>query len=587
MNTRRTPVEKPSSFYVNNWQVSPLSCEISLGTQKQKLEPKVMAVLIHLSQQAGKAVTRQALEDNVWAGRIVGYDALSSVIIKLRKAFGDDSRQPEIIETIPKRGYRLIARVSFPETGSTTSTTPLTPEQNEIAQAEVTQQAGQALTPGKFTAPVLSTITVLIIIIAGLTAYLINKPPGATEATNITTSTSTTHNVTPVIAVLSFENMSSDTRQDYLSDGIAADLITGLSKISGLSVIARHSTFAYRNTKIDVRVIGEELGARYIVEGSVRKAGKDIRISARLIDSTTGINLWADSFDGSMDNVFSFQDKVASSIISVLKVKLTPRERLKLKYVYTDNIEAYDYFLRGWQLMWRFNEQSNKEARGYLLKAIDLDPGFARAYANLAVNYVFDFKHHWSSTSDQSLQRAHENARRAIELDPGLPQAYIARGFTQIYSQKYDSAISLIQKGISLNPNFADGYALLAMALNYAARSHDAQKMIDTAMRLNPRHNALYNLVNGRIAFNLRDYDAAIKSLRKTLQLNSSSSGSRIWLAAAYAHKGLIDDANWELDEIRNLNPAFSIESVKRRIPLKDAVQRKHLLEGLRMAGLR
>ncbi|VAW59040.1 Adenylate cyclase [hydrothermal vent metagenome] len=577
MNTEKNANSYSAGFQVGNWHIDPLCSEIQLDKQRTKLEPRVMAVLVYLAERAGSVVTRQALEDNIWAGRIVGYDALSSTIIKLRKAFGDDSRHPRIIETIPKMGYRLIAEVIFPEKDPSALTTQPQPSPRT-----------PTLTPGvSRRAFLLPGIAMLIALVVGLSVYLINNPVNILNSTSTTNSARIINQTAPTIAVLAFENMSSDSQQDYLSDGIAADLITGLSKISSLSVIARHSTFAYRNTETDVRIIGKELGARYVVEGSVRKAGKNVRISARLIDTITGYNLWADNFDGSMDNVFSFQDRVTSSIISVLKVKLTAAEQLKLNYVYTDNIEAYDNFLHGWQLMWRFNQQSNKSSREYLLKAIELDPGFARAYANLAVNYVFDFKHRWSKNSAQSLQRARESAHRAVDLDPSLPQAYIARGFTQIYAYEYDSAISLIQKGISLNPNFADAYALLAMALNFSARPQDAKKMIQTAMQLNPRHNALYNLVNGRIAFNLHNYDDAIKDFKKTLQLNSSSSGARIWLAAAYAHKGLIDDATWELNEIRSINPAFSIEQVKWRTPLKDTAQRKHLLEGLRKAGLR
>jgi len=545
-----------SPFQVGHWHVDPLSCEIKSADQQQKLEPKVMAVLVCLAQHAGQVVTREQLEAEVWKGRVVGYEALASAIIKLRKALADNSKQPQFIKTIPKKGYCLIAEVKY-------SATPPTPSQHTTSVKKPLKKTHVMGLTGFF----------LILLITATSLFISSKPESIANPIN-------TH-VQPSIAVLAFKNMSDDEQQIYLSDGIAADLITGLSKISSLSVIARNSTFAYRDANTDIRVIGRELGAQYIVEGSVQKSGNNIRISARLVDTATGYNLWANHFDSPLNEMFLFQDKVTSNIISALQIKLTAEEKLKLNYAYTDNIEAYDNFLRGWQHLWIMTKENNNSAREYFLKATKLDPNFARAFANLAINYVFDFNHRWSDNSAQSLQLAQDNARHAIELDSNLPQAYLALGFTEIHSREYDKAIASIQKGISLDPNFADAYVILAMALNFSGDPQTAQNIMQTAIQLNPRYATLYDIANGQIAFNLHEYDAAIKHFNSALQHNPTSSKSRLWLAASYAHVGRIDDANWELIEVSNSNKKMSIKKLARIIPLHNEIQRKHFMDGL------
>lgn len=583
MTTGHALNDYSSNFRVANWQVKPLASEIELDGQRQRLEPKVMAVLICLAEQAGNVVTRQDIEARVWANRVVGYDALSSAIIKLRKAFGEDSRQPAVIETIAKRGYRIIAEVEFQQRHP--ASTQAQPSKPQPSPDNTTAANRHSAPPLKIIWGSIALFSVLLIALAaGLKQYWIDKPAESVErsAQNMLKIDRTA----PSIAVLAFKNMSNNPQQDYLSDGIAADLITGLSKVPGLSVIARHSSFAYKDTLTDIRIIGEQLGARYILEGSVRRSAQSIRISVRLVDPVSGFNLWADSFSGPIDNVFSFQDNVTSSIVSVLKIKLSPDEQDKLKYAYTHNIEAYDNFLRGWQHMWRFTRDENKSAREYLLKAIELDPEFARAYANLAVNYIFDFNHRWSKDQAQTLQRAKELAATSVRLDPALAQAYMARGYTELYAQQFNRAIISMQQGISLNPSFADAYVLLAMALNFSGDAPSAQKIMQTAMLLNPRYTALYNIVSGQIEFNLRNYPQAINYFNQALEHNPGSNKVRLWLAAAYAYAGHISEASWELEEARSAKINVSIKQLRRVIPLRDPAQKQHFIDGLIIAGL-
>ena len=553
-------------FWVDDWHIDPATGRIQRQDTVVKLEPKVMTVLICLARQAGAVISREQLESTAWSGMVVGYDSLASTIIKLRRAFGDDSKNPRIIETVPKKGYRLIARVKPAQAADKNKVSPAEPDTPK-----------SLLSPIKRVLIGLITGAVLIPIVAWLfTGPLpLDSSPAIREV-----------NGKPAIAVLPFKNISNDPEQDYFSDGMTADLITDLSKISGLSVIARNSVFAYKNSDVDVRDIGAELGVNYVIEGSVRKAGDIVRISARLIDSDKGYNLWADRFDGTLRNVFALQDEVTAKIVASLEVKLTETERVQLAHKYTHSIEAYDYFLHGWQHLWEFSKDGNINARDYYLKAVELDENFARAYANLAITYVYDFMYGWSDTSEQSLEQANLNAHKAIELDASLPQVHWAMGLTELYSKKYQKALYAAEKAIVLEPNFADGYGLLAAILNFAGNPQQALIEMQKAMRLNPRHPFIYKVICGEIYFNLHDYNHAIDYFTQALARNPQAQEPRLWLAAAYAHVGRIDDANWELEEIHIADENLSIERIEQVIPFRDPRQRKHLIDGLYKAGL-
>jgi TolB-like protein/DNA-binding winged helix-turn-helix (wHTH) protein/Flp pilus assembly protein TadD len=552
---------------VGDWRIDPSTGRLQREGKELKLEPKVMTVLVCLAQQAGAVITREQLESTAWAGRVVGYDSLASTIIKLRKAFGDDSRKPRFIETVPKRGYRLIA--------------PVRPAQSDREQnaAIITRTHAPAATSAanRSVPVILFGVAALI----GIAVWLISGDgPSVSEAPGKAVS------ARPSIAVLPFKNISNDPEQDYFSDGITADLITELSKVSGLSVIARNSVFAYKNIPVDVRKIGAELNVRYIIEGSVRKAGNEVRISARLIDAGNGYNLWAERFDGELKNVFALQDEVTSRIVSSLEVRLTDKERIRLAHDYTDSIEAYESFLHGWQHFWEFSKDGNRHAREYYQKAIELDNTFARAYANLALTHAYDFINGWSENPDHSLKQAGVYAQKGVELDTSLPQVHWAMGLTEIFNKNYKEALAEAEQAIRLDPNFADGYGLLATTLNYAAKPKSALEVMQKAMRLNPRHPFIYKVICGEIHFNLHDYQNAVEYFTQALERNPEAQEARLWLAAAYAHAGRIDDAKWEIEQIRSRGAELSVERIEQTIPLKDPLQREHLVEGLYKAGL-
>lgn len=390
----------------------------------------------------------------------------------------------------------------------------------------------------------------------------------------------------PSIAVLPFQNMSGEPEQDYFSDGMTEDLITDLSKISGLFVIARNSVFTYKDVPVKIRDVGREFGVRYVLEGSVRKAGGKVRITAQLIDATNEFHIWADRFDGDLKDVFALQDEVTAKIISALELKLTESERESLARKYTNSLEAYDYFLRGLEQFSRYNKEDNLNAREFYERAIELDPTFARAYANLARTYASEFVDGWSDAPEQSLQQAHELAEKAIALDDSLPQVHWVMGEVHLFSKHHAAAVREVENVIALDPNSADAYALLAWTLHYAGTPKDSVALMEKAMRRNPRYPFAYLFGLGEIYFTLGRYDKAIETFEKALERNPVAQRTRMWLAASYAHAGRIDDAEWEVEQLVTLDPDFSLQRMQQVIPYKDPAHLEKLLDGLREAGL-
>ena len=546
-------------FGIGDWLVEPEALRIVRDGIETRLEPKVMQVLIYLAQHSGQVVSRQQIEETVWRGVVVGYDSLGSTIIKLRKAFNDDSRHPSVIETIPKRGYRLIAPVHF---GDRTA-----PDRDGRRQQSSVKQR-----PG-----ILLVVLAIVLMVIGL--LLVSDKwidePAPTQRREV-----------PRLAVLPFRNLSDDPRQAYFSDGITSDLITDLAKLDQVAVIARNSTFIYRNSDVDVRRIREELDVSYVVEGSVRKAGNEVRISARLVDAGTGVNIWAERFDAEIDDVFSLQDRVVEKIVASMEITLSEEEKERIAAAYTDSIAAYDYFLQGWQHFWRYTQEDNRQARDYYARAVTLDPGFARAYANLAASYAFEYMNGWSDEPEASLKRANTYIDKATELEEHSPQVQWAVGIVNTYSRNYDVAIRAAEKAIARSPHFADGYGLLATVLNYAGRPDEALQVMQKAMTLNPRHPFIYKMILGQIHFNLHDYRKAADYLTQAVERNPSAQEVRLWLAATYAYLGDKEGATWELAQIRHYEPDLSVETLDRFIPLEDPVLRNHLIDGLINAGL-
>jgi adenylate cyclase len=266
----------------------------------------------------------------------------------------------------------------------------------------------------------------------------------------------------PSIAVLPFTNMSGDPEQEYFSDGISEDIITDLSKIAGLMVIARNSSFTYKGRSVDVRAIGRELGVRSVLEGSIRRAGKRVRITAQLNDATTGGHLWADRYDRELTDIFEVQDDVTHRIVDALRVSLSPAEKARLSDTETSNIDAYDCVLRGREIMLgnEKNLETFEQAIEFFMKAVELDPNYSQAYACLGFAYMFDYQNRWTDDPDKSLPTAKEYARQALEKDPNEPLAHCVAGLAASYEKDLDRAKSEVDIAISLNPNLAVAHSL-------------------------------------------------------------------------------------------------------------------------------
>ena len=367
---------------------------------------------------------------------------------------------------------------------------------------------------------------------------------------------------------------------------MTGDIITDLSKISGISVIARNSVFTYKDIDVDIKELGKDLGASYVVEGSVRKSGGKVRISARLIDTQTSHSLWAERFDGTFEDIFSLQDEVTNNVVTSLAIKLTENERIILVHEYTKSIEAYDEFLKGWQLFWIFSKDSNHRAREHFKKAIELDDQFARAYANLALTHTYDYLNAWKDDTRQSMQMAMDFARKAVNLDPSIPQVHWVMGLIHMFNKNYQPALESAQKTLDQDPNYADGHGLMGTILNYAGKPREALVFMITAMQLNPFHPSIYKIIRGEIHFNLHEYDKAIGFFESALERNPEAQEARLWLAASYAHNDQLDDASWQMEHILQNDSKLTLEYIEKVSPFKDPAHRRHFLDGLYKAGL-
>jgi len=390
----------------------------------------------------------------------------------------------------------------------------------------------------------------------------------------------------PSIAVLPFENMSGDPEQAYFSDGIAEDIITDLSKISGLFVIARNSAFLYRGKALEVRRVASELGVRFVLEGSVRKAGNRVRVTAQLIDGSTGGHLWAERYDRDLTDIFAAQDEVTRQIVDSLAVRLTQDERRRLARRVTENLDAYDWYLKGRELYWRFTREAIPQAKSMFERAIALDSGFAAALALLAVCHNVEYINGWSESPEESQRRAYELALKAVSMDAVEPQGHYALGVVRLWGNELEPATAATEKAIALDPNFAPGYALLGLILHYAGRSAESLDLIAKAMRLDPHYPDLFLHFVGQAYFALGRYEDAAAALKRRLLRKPDTDISRVLLAACYGHLGQAEAARAEWREALKVNPAYSLEHRRGILPYKDPQDFERVVDGLRKAGL-
>ncbi|MCH6588798.1 MAG: tetratricopeptide repeat protein [Proteobacteria bacterium] len=390
----------------------------------------------------------------------------------------------------------------------------------------------------------------------------------------------------PSLAVLPFDNLSGDPEQEYFADGMTEDLITDLSQVSGLLVIARNSAFIYKGRAVNVQQIGRELGVKYVLEGSVRRAGNRVRINAQLVRTRDGTHIWAERFDREITDVFALQDAVTRKLVTALAITLTQGEEQRLSRRGEVSPEAYDMLLRGLERLRRYTPEDNRLSRDYFERALALDPNFARAHADLAFSYSMELLSGWTAAPEESLLLAKKHADFALELDPGLREVHFAMASVYLKERRFEEAIESSLRAIKIDPNYADAYVQMAWLQMYAGRAAEGIELVEQAMRLNPHYSFFYSTVRGLIALHLERLEEAAASFEAAVNRNPQFPMAHQLLAATYAHLGRIEDAEWEAGELLTLLPDFTLSAERARAPYKRQEDLEFYIEGLRKAGL-
>ncbi|MCG8542652.1 MAG: adenylate/guanylate cyclase domain-containing protein [Alphaproteobacteria bacterium] len=391
----------------------------------------------------------------------------------------------------------------------------------------------------------------------------------------------------PSIAVLPCNNLSGDPEQEFFSDGITDDIITDLSKVSGLFVIARNSSFVYKGRAVDVKQVARELGVRYVLTGSVRRGAGKVRINAQLIDAATCNHLWAERYDGDLEDIFALQDQITEKIVATLAVTLTRTEQDRAIRKEAGNLQAYDYVLRGNAYHHRLTKEDNVKARENFQRAIELDPDYAPAYAGLAWVLIHDTNQGWACDPQTLLNLALEYAKRAVRLDDSLAKAHMVLGDAFLWTKQNDQAVDEGRKAVALDPSYADAHFALSVYLRYAGLPEEALEKAKKALRLNPLHgNRLYCSALGRSHYMLKQYAAAVDAGKCALSHGVGYKAVHLSLAAAYAQMGRMEDAQRQAEEVLKIDPNFSVRSHVNFWPYKYRPDADHWLDGLRKAGL-
>ncbi len=533
---------------VGEWIVDAGLNALQRSDVEVRLEPKVMEVLLYLAAHPGQVVSRDALMAAVWPGVIVGEDALTQAVIKLRKALGDDPKQPSYILTIPKRGYKLLAIVHSDQNLHTQATNPL--------QSARPSHRRHAL------------LAILILAILTIALWLSHRP----ESSAVRNSPSTAHEDLRV-AVVPFHTLKSTPESSYLASGLSSELVSNLSRLSSLRVIS----ITHGNVPPD---------ARYLVDGIVQQDNGRLRIHVHLTDNVSRQEIWSEQFDRPMHDLLDLQSELSRRLIAELPLKLNEAERRRAAQRYTQNLDAYDLFLRAQSALLARTQNENETARALYQQSIYKDPAFARAYAGLALTYAADYRNQWTNNGKEALGRAFDMAETARQIDPEIPQIYWTLGFVHAQRHEYDEALGLLSKAVRLNPSYADAYALIGGINTYIGKPAETLPQLRTAQRLNPEAGYLYFQLLGRAYFFLNDFDQARLNLSEALSRNAADLESHVYLAATMAKQGNLTSASWEVEEIRSLQPNFQVNLWMSTYPLADNVLRQHLAETLHGLGL-
>jgi TolB-like protein/DNA-binding winged helix-turn-helix (wHTH) protein/tetratricopeptide (TPR) repeat protein len=556
-------------FFIDDWRASPAEGLLSRGNETARLEPKAMEVLAYLAARPGEVVTREELERDVWRGALVGYDAVTSTVIKLRKALQDNARQPRYIATIPKKGYQLIASITYPDEDDNPG--PVAAVSQDPPGS--VQQAEQPRSKQGF--GMLLAVLVGIIVLSLVWLWPLVPSPG--EENNA---------ALPSIVVLPFDNLGDDPKQDYLADGITEDIITDLSRLSNLLVIASNTSFQYKDRQVTPEKVGTDLNVEFVLKGSIRQLGEEIRVNVQLVNTKTGFNTWAQRYDRNVTEVFAVQDAVTRRIVEALAVKVTNQEKRRQLLRATDNLKAYDFFQEGQKFFKVSTKETHVQAREMYHKAIELDSNYGRAYGAMAVTLINDYRRGWTDTPIETLDRALVLAKKAVALDDSAPQTYWALGFVYLAHKEYDNAERVAEQAISIAPNYADGYGLLALINSYLGQSKKAIELNNKAIRLNPYYSFEYLIIYGIAYYTMGDYDAAITVLEQAQERNENAVHVKLPLAASYVRAGRQDDAEWLVERLQILSPTTTITNIESTTIFANPELKRAFLDDLRKAGL-
>ncbi|TMG83213.1 MAG: tetratricopeptide repeat protein, partial [Betaproteobacteria bacterium] len=432
-------VPLPSRLQVGEWILEPDLNQLSSAGKTVKVEPKSMAVLLCLARRAGEVVSRETLLAEAWPGVVVSDDSLTQVIIKLRKAFEDDPDRPVYIQTVTKRGYRLVASVS-----PTVDKRPLAVPRRSALAYWIAGGCGLAL---------LLASGVWWSANRHATRPLLGAGPVADLAQP------------PTVAILPFETLGKDGQELALARGITADLLTDLAKSPGLAIIGFSPLEGRSGSDISSRP-----EARYLVSGMVQRIDDRLHVHIYLTEQNTGRQLWSERFDRSVGEFFAIQDELGPKIVHMLPAKVSEAELRRMAQRHTRNLQAYEYFQHGQAALLTRQSSENATAREMFRRAIELDTTFARAYSGLALTYAADYRNRWTADSAGALNRAFELARTANEINPDVPETYWALAYVHVQRRQHEQALEYLEKATSMYPSFADGYALMASVKTYAGQ---------------------------------------------------------------------------------------------------------------------
>jgi TolB-like protein/class 3 adenylate cyclase/lipopolysaccharide biosynthesis regulator YciM len=432
----------------------------------------------------------------------------------------------------------------------------------------------------------LAVIIVLLLVVVGVLVYRIASPP--VEVASVEKMVFPLPEK-PSLAVLPFDNLSGDSSQDYFSDGITETITTALSNISNLFVIARNSSFTYKGKPVKVQKVAEELGVRYVLEGSVQRSGDRVRITAQLNDALTGHHLWAENYDRKFGDIFVLQDDITEHVTMALEVKLTEGEQVRIRRKHTNNPEAYEFFLRGLEIGRKFTKEDNAQARKLYEKALELDPNYAHAWQEIGRLHYRDARFGWTDTPAQSLTLAEELAQKTLAVDDSDAVAYATLSLVYMARRQHEKAVTHGEKALALAPNFADVKVMIALPFLYSDKPEEAIELVKKAMRLSPYYPGWYLPVLGHAYRLTGKYKEAIDALESwRIRSNPRSELPHLMLAFTYVEAGREEEAQIAVKEILKRKPKASIKGYakSKMFAYKNPYEIERVLDSLRKAGL-